>query len=142
MLVDGREIIRSESMLVTQEWVDNNRLYLQRKVKHITVQGDEGVTLDAGSDGLPDAGWTKKDISAWLKAKGAKFSGYATKGKLLGLVEETLNPPAPEPEPAVVEEPVIEEPVVEEPVVVEETPVEQDLSVKDLSVEETKLGDE
>ncbi len=106
MLVDGREIIRGESMLVTQEWVDNNRLYLQRKVKSITVQGDEGVTLDAGSDGLPDAGWTKKDIQAWLKDHDAEYSGYATKTKLLSIVEETLNPPAPEP---IAEEQTVEE---------------------------------
>lgn len=82
-------------------------------------RGDAGVTVDEGNDGIPDAGWTKKDISDWLKAQGAEFSGYATKAKLLGLVEETLNPPAPEPEPAVVEEPVAEE-AVEEPIIGDE----------------------
>ena len=68
--------------------------------------------MDFGSDGIPDSGWTKKDITAWLKEKGTVFSGYSTKAKLLGLVESTLNPAAPEPE--VVEE-TIEEEVIEEP---------------------------
>lgn len=136
---DGSKEIWPKNMPVevSQSWLDRYRIHICGNPTAFRVEGDGGVTVDEGNDGLPDAGWTKKDISAWLKAKGAKFSGYATKGKLLGLVEETLNPPAPEPEPAVVEEPVVEEPVVEEPVVVEETPVEQDLSV-----EETKLGDE
>ncbi|MEK9694212.1 MAG: hypothetical protein VW270_00530 [Candidatus Poseidoniales archaeon] len=97
MLVDGREINRGESMSVTQQWVDDNRLYLQKKGNKITLEGDEGVTLDAGSDGLPDAGWTKKDIQAWLSEQGVEYGGYATKTKLLSIVEETLNPPTPEP---------------------------------------------
>tara|TARA_R110002020_G_scaffold15678_1_gene56093 strand:+ start:14614 stop:14886 length:273 start_codon:yes stop_codon:yes gene_type:complete len=71
------------------------------------VEGDEGVTVDGGNDGVPDNGWTKKDIGAWLKAQGVGVGGYATKSKLLGLVEQTLNPPAPEPEPVVEE--VLEE---------------------------------
>ena len=116
---------------VSQEWLDQYRTHICGNPTAFRVEGDGGVTVDEGNDGLPDAGWTKKDISAWLKAKGAKFSGYATKGKLLGLVEETLNPPAPEPEPAVVEEPVIEEPVIEEPVV--EEPV-----IEEPVVEETE----
>tara|TARA_R110002051_G_scaffold304196_1_gene373417 strand:+ start:620 stop:892 length:273 start_codon:yes stop_codon:yes gene_type:complete len=71
------------------------------------VEGDEGVTVDGGKDGVPDDGWTKKDIGAWLKVQGIGVGGYATKSKLLGLVEQTLNPPAPEPEPVVEE--VLEE---------------------------------
>ena len=57
--------------------------------------------MDEGSDGLPDAGWTKKDITAWLVERGQTVGGYATKSKLLSTVEEVLNPaPAPEPEAA------------------------------------------
>ena len=106
MLLDGREIDKGQSLSVSQQWVDDNRLFLQKKGNRITVQGDEGVTLDAGSDGLPDAGWTKKDIQAWLKDHGAEYSGYATKTKLLSIVEETINPPAPEP---IAEEQTVEE---------------------------------
>lgn len=105
------EWIRGEPVVVSQQWLNQERRRL--KPQFFRIEGDAGVTVDEGDDGIPDAGWTKKDISAWLKAQGAEFSGYATKGKLLGLVEETLNPPAPEPEPAVVEEPVAEEAVEE-----------------------------
>lgn len=98
--------VRGETVTVTQVWLNHERRRL--KPQFFRIEGDAGVTVDAGNDGIPDSGWTKKDISAWLKAKGVEFSGYATKSKLLGLVEETLNPPAPEPEPATVEEAVEE----------------------------------
>ena len=103
--------VRGEPVEVSQSWLNHERRRL--KPQFFRIEGDRGVTVDAGNDGIPDSGWTKKDISAWLKAKGVEFSGYATKSKLLGLVEETLNPPAPEPEPATVEEPVVEEAVEE-----------------------------
>ena len=105
------EWIRGEPVEVSQKWLDQERRRL--KPQFFRIEGDAGVTVDEGDDGIPDAGWTKKDISAWLKAQGAEFGGYATKAKLLGLVEETLNPPAPEPEPVAVEEPVAEEAVEE-----------------------------
>ncbi len=94
---------------VSQEWLDQYRVHICGNPTAFRVEEDGGVTFDEGNDGLPDAGWTKKDISAWLKAKGVQFGGYATKAKLLTLVEETLNPPTPQPEPVVVEEPVVEE---------------------------------
>jgi len=116
ILKDGSEIYRGETREVSQAWVDEYRYYLNKN-PCISVKGDAGVTVDEGDDGIPDAGWTKKDISAWLKAKGAEFGGYATKAKLLGLVEDTLNPPAPEPEPEpVVQEAAVEETIIEDPV--------------------------
>ena len=105
------EWIRGEAVQVSQQWLNEQRHRLRPQFFIIT--GDEGETVDEGDDGIPDAGGTKKDISAWLKAQGVTLGGYATKAKLLGIVEETLNPPAPEPEPAVVEEPVAEEAVEE-----------------------------
>ena len=110
---------RRKPVEVSQSWLDAHRVAICSNPTAFIVEGDAAVTTDEGNDGIPDAGWTKKDISAWLKAQGAEFSGYATKGKLLGLVEETLNPPASEPEPAVVEEPVAEE-AVEEPIIGDE----------------------
>jgi hypothetical protein len=104
---------RRQPVEVSQEWLDTHRVAICTNPTAFKVEGDAGVTVDRGDDGVPDAGWTKKDISAWLKAQGVDFGGYATKAKLLGLVEETLNPPAPEPEPVAVEEPVAEEAVEE-----------------------------
>ena len=101
--------IRGTPMDVSQEWLDANRGSLANKWWRI--DGDTGITVDAGNDGIPDSGWTKKDITAWLGERGETVSGYATKSKLLGMVDLILNPPAPEP---VVEEPVVEEPVAEE----------------------------
>lgn len=108
---DGSKMVwpKNVPVEVSQEWLDEYRVQICTSPTAFRVEGDGGVTVDEGNDGIPDAGWTKKDISTWLKAKGVEFGGYATKGKLLGLVEETLNPPAPEPEPVVVEEPVLEE---------------------------------
>lgn len=112
-LKDGSEIYRGDTKEVSQVWVDKYRNYLSKN-KRITVEGDEGVTKDAGNDGLPDSGWTKKDITIWLKDKGVTVTGYATKGKLLDKVKATLNPPAPEP---VVEEVLVEETKAEDPIV-------------------------
>lgn len=100
---------RNVPMEVSQEWLDAYRNQLPPK--WWKVEGDAGITVDAGDDGIPDSGWTKKDISAWLEERGETVGGYATKSKLLGMVDLILNPPAPEP---VVEEPVVEEPVAEE----------------------------
>jgi len=102
--------LRGTPMDVSQEWLDANRGSLTNN-KWWRIDGDTGITIDAGNDGLPDSGWTKKDITAWLEERGETVGGYATKSKLLGMVELILNPPAPEP---VVEEPVVEEPVAEE----------------------------
>ena len=89
---------RNKTEEVSQEWLDTHRLAICGNPTAFRVEGDEGVTVDDG-DGLPDNGWTNKDSTAWLKAQGAEVGGYATKSKLLGLVAQTLNPPAPEPEP-------------------------------------------
>ena len=106
------EFTRGDTVEVSQEWIDSHRKYLYVN-NRFDVQGDEGVTQDDG-DGIPDSGWTKKDISKWLTAQGASFGGYATKSKLLGLVEATLNPPAPEPAPE--PEPIAEPELAPEPV--------------------------
>ena len=95
---------RNVPMEVSQQWLDAYRNRLSPK--WWKVEGDAGITVDAGDDGIPDSGWTKKDISAWLEERGETVGGYATKSKLLGMVDLSLNPPAPEP---VVEEPVAEE---------------------------------
>lgn len=94
-------------MEVSQEWLDTHRVAICTNPTAFLVEGDAQtvVTVDGGADGIPDSGWVKKDISAWLIERGVEFGGYATKSKLLALVEETLNPPAPEP----VVEPVVEE---------------------------------
>ena len=97
--------------MVSQGWLNQERHRL--KPNFFRIEGDEGVTVDAGNDGLPDSGWTKKDIGAWLKGKGETVSGYTTKSKLLDLVKTTLSPPAPEP---VVEEVLVEETIIEDSV--------------------------
>ena len=109
--------IRGEPVEVSQEWLNKHRVRMSPKT--FKIEGDEGVTVDAGNDGLPDSGWTKKDIGAWLKGKGEVVSGYTTKSKLLDMVKTTLNPPAPEPEP-VVEEVPVEEAVEEQDIIGDE----------------------
>lgn len=104
---------RGEPVEVSQAYLDEHRVAICTNPTAFLVEGDEGVTVDEGSDGLPDAGWTKKDITAWLVERGQTVGGYATKSKLLDVVEGVLNPaPAPEPEVEVEEAP--EEPETEE----------------------------
>lgn len=92
---------RNEPVEVSQAYLDEHRVAICTNPTAFLVEGDEGVTVDEGSDGLPDAGWTKKDITAWLVERGQTVGGYATKSKLLDAVEGVLNPaPAPEPEAA------------------------------------------
>ena len=103
---------RGQPVEVSQEWLNQHRHTLSPK--DFKVEGDAGVTVDAGNDGLPDKGWTIKDIRAWLAEHGAETKGYATKTKLLKQVGEVLNPPEiEEPEPEVVEETIVEEAVEE-----------------------------
>jgi hypothetical protein len=101
---------RGEVRDVTQEWVDEYRRFLV--APYFTLEGDEAPTVDVGNDGIPDDSWRRADISAWLGSQGVEFaaSSYRTKTKLLQLVDQHLNPPAPEPEPEVLdEEPIVEE---------------------------------
>ena len=101
---------RGEPVEVSQAYLDEHRVAICTNPTAFLVEGDEGVTVDEGSDGLPDAGWTKKDITAWLVEHGQTVSGYATKSKLLDAVEGVLNPaPAPAPEPEAAPTPEVEE---------------------------------
>ena len=101
---------RGEEREVSQAWVNEWRRLLVEPA--FTLTGDEGVTEDLHSDGIPDSGWTNSDITNWLREQGVTVGrGYKTKSKLLELVDLHLNPPA---EPAVVEEEPEPEPVVEE----------------------------
>ncbi len=109
--------VRGQTREVSQEWLDEHRRKISDAV--FLIEGDEGVQIDLDGDGIPDEGWTRANIIKWLEDNGSSVGGgYKTKTKLLGLVDNVLNPPAPEP----VAEPVVEEPVVEEAV---EEPVEE-----------------
>jgi len=119
---------------VSQEWLNQWRNRL--KPTSFRISGDAGdakETVDFNDDGIPDGGWTKKNITAWIKENGGETTGYNTKNKLLGIVDTILNPPAPEPvvveEVAPEPEPVVEEASVEETIV--EDPVDETLGVEE-----------
>jgi len=104
--------VRGVPMEVPQEYLDANRNRLNKKWWRI--EGD-GITVDEGDDGIPDAGWTKKDIGAWMKEKGLAVGGYATKATLLKSVNAFLNPePVAEPTAEVLEEAKAETPTGDE----------------------------
>ena len=89
-------IPRYQPMEVSQEYLDAHRHLLQ--TKWWRIDGDAGVTVDNGNDGVPDEGWTKKDIVAWMTGQGLEVGGYATKATLLKSVAAFLNPePVAEP---------------------------------------------
>ena len=96
--------VRGEPVQVSQQWLNENGHY-RLSTKQFRIEDDEDVTIDAEDDGLPDSGWAKKDITAWITENGGEVTGYNTKNKLLVTVDTMLNPPAPEP---VVEEVVLE----------------------------------
>lgn len=93
---------RGEPVSVSQDYLDKHRVAICTNPTAFLVEGDEAVTVDEGADGIPDEGWTKKDITAWLEERGRETGGYTTKSKLLATVAEVLAP-APEPIPEVVE---------------------------------------
>ena len=84
------EFTRGETIIVAQEWLNRWRNRLPES--HFTVEGDSGVTVDLGDDGIPDSNWSRKDIISWLGERNVAMSGYVTKIAALALVEETLNP--------------------------------------------------
>ena len=101
---------RGEEREVSQAWVNEWRRLLVEPA--FTLMGDEGVTEDLHSDGIPDSGWTNSDITSWLREQGVTIGrGYKTKSTLLAMVQLHLNPPV---EPPVVEEEPEPEPVAEE----------------------------
>ena len=83
--------IRGETVQVSQKWLDEWRHTLP--LSHFRLEGDEGVTVDGDNDGIPDSGWSRKDILNWLDEQNVDTpSGYMTKTKALELVEAHLNP--------------------------------------------------
>ena len=52
-----RAFRRKERREVSQEWLNAHR----RKISDLVflVEGDEGVHIDEGNDGIPDMSWTK-----------------------------------------------------------------------------------
>ena len=68
-----------------------------------------GESVDIGNDGIPDEGWSRKDISAWLAKYDIKPKGYATKSTLLELVATVMSPDGVEETEALVEESIEEE---------------------------------
>ena len=104
--------MRNRPQTVSTEWLDawGHRL----SPDHFKIEGYELPTKDDGNDGLPDSGWRKADIMAWLDSQGASAgSGYKTKTTLLSLVGNVLSPPVEE-EPVVEAEPAEAEEILEE----------------------------
>jgi hypothetical protein len=76
---------------VSQDWINQWRRTIG--APKFSILGDAGNTTDAGNDGIPDSGWTRKDILAWLAENGVTPAGaYVTKSGLLTLVNGVLNP--------------------------------------------------
>ena len=76
---------------VDQEWLDSHGPW---DPEMFALGGDyEAPTADAGNDGIPDDGWRVADIKVWLKDNDVVLgAGYKTKGRLLDMVRDTLNP--------------------------------------------------
>ena len=104
-----RDFIRNEPREVTSAWMDR---YFVRFGPDYLIEGYEpavGESVDIGNDGIPDEGWSRKDISAWLAKYDIKPKGYATKSTLLELVATVMSPDGVEETEALVEESIEEE---------------------------------
>jgi len=80
---------------VTSAWLDRFHPRLDSdnfRVEGWTKEDAEERTVDKGGDGVPDEGWSRKDISKWLAAYDIKPRGYATKTQLLELVDTVMSP--------------------------------------------------
>ncbi len=83
--------LRGEEVNVSQEWLNEWRHTLPSS--RFSIEDDEGgESLDDG-DGIPDPGWSRRDILQWLSDNNIVIgSGYVTKTRALELVEAHLNP--------------------------------------------------
>jgi len=75
---------------VTVEWLEQHRVAIDGP--EFIIEGYSLNTVDEGNDNIPDKGWTKGDIMAWMDERGIENSSLSTKAKLLAAVEEHLNP--------------------------------------------------
>jgi len=82
--------IRNTPVEVSQAWLDEWRHSLP--FSQFLIEDDEGVTVDAGNDNIPDTGWSRKDILAWMNDNNLDMgNGYLTKTAALKLVEKSLS---------------------------------------------------
>ncbi len=79
---------------VSAEWLDAHRSAVDGSDFVIEGHTFEKVvaSVDEGNDGIPDMGWTKGDILAWMEEKDIASSSLSTKKKLLAAIDEHLNP--------------------------------------------------
>ena len=77
---------------VSAEWLEANRAALDGP--EFVIEGYEWAetTVDAGNDGIPDAGWTKGDIMAWMDENDLDYGALSTKKKMLDAIDAHLNP--------------------------------------------------
>ena len=78
--------IRGEANEVSHEWLNKWRVRLSPT--NWRIEGDEQAPT---IEGVPDAGWKRADILAWLSTNGVVPSGYTTKGRALELVGNYLS---------------------------------------------------
>ena len=78
--------IRGEAHEVSHEWLNKWRVRLSPT--NWRIEGDEQAPT---IEGVPDAGWKRADILAWLSTNGVVPSGYTTKGRALELVGNYLS---------------------------------------------------
>ena len=85
-------LIRGQPQEISQEQLDVSRSQLLNCRIWGDDKGLDTGTVDDGNDGIPDMGWTRNDIAAWLKDNAVRTRAGLTKAQLLGRVGEYLNP--------------------------------------------------
>jgi len=97
--------IRGVAHEVSDEWLNKWRVRLASE--NWRIEGDEQAPT---IEGVPDAGWKRADILAWLSTNGVVPSGYTTKGRALELVGNYLSEGQNDEQVQVEESPVEEHP--------------------------------
>ncbi len=83
------DFTRGQSVEVSQDFLDENRGHFDLNIYEIS--GEEkaaSVSNDIGNDGIPDEGWTRKEIIEYCEANNIPVRAGLTKAKL---IERILN---------------------------------------------------
>jgi hypothetical protein len=105
-VLDGHEPrFRRVPFEVDIEWLNTWRARMDPK--SWLIEGDEQAPT---IEDVPDAGWKRTDILAWLSTNGIEPTGYTTKGRALELVGNYLSEGQNDKQVQVEESPVEEHP--------------------------------
>ena len=79
------DFIRGQPVEVSQSFLDENRIQFDKNIYDIEGDVVQGVSasVDLGNDGIPDEGWTRKEIIAYCEENHIPVRAGLSKAKLI-----------------------------------------------------------